>query len=138
MYSTPALTQALRNHRYTGLVHAQHAAAQMRLLSTASRARARQQSPRGCTYRYHTPPNPYPYLCLCSADTARAGQILATSAGVSGLMGSALFALGFGGLCYGTSTSQFERINGALLGLAAATFLVRGAGCGCEGETKYW
>ncbi|KXZ49306.1 hypothetical protein GPECTOR_22g900 [Gonium pectorale] len=60
---------------------------------------------------------------LLVAYVARAGQIVATQSGLPPLAGAAAFAMGFGGLCYGTTQSQFDRINGLLLGMAVAAFV---------------
>ncbi|GLI62086.1 hypothetical protein VaNZ11_004667, partial [Volvox africanus] len=60
---------------------------------------------------------------LLVAYVARAGQILATAVNIAPLAGSAMFALGFGGICYATTPRQFDRVNGVLLGMAAAAFV---------------
>ncbi|GIL51085.1 hypothetical protein Vafri_7188 [Volvox africanus] len=60
---------------------------------------------------------------LLVAYVARAGQILATAGNIAPLAGSAMFALGFGGICYATTPRQFDRVNGVLLGMAAAVFV---------------
>ncbi|GIM03080.1 hypothetical protein Vretimale_7886, partial [Volvox reticuliferus] len=60
---------------------------------------------------------------LLVAYVARAGQILATAGNMAPLAGSAMFALGFGGICYATTPRQFDRVNSVLLGMAAAAFV---------------
>ena len=65
-----------------------------------------------------------------AADVARAGQILAVAAGVPQLAAAALFSVGLGGMCYVTTPSQFDRVNGALLATYALTFAVGVTGAG--------
>ncbi|EFJ49671.1 hypothetical protein VOLCADRAFT_44638, partial [Volvox carteri f. nagariensis] len=59
---------------------------------------------------------------LLVAYVARAGQIMASAGNLTPLAGAALFAVGFGGICYACTPRQFDRINGLLLGLAGASF----------------
>ncbi|GFR47488.1 hypothetical protein Agub_g9217, partial [Astrephomene gubernaculifera] len=62
-------------------------------------------------------------FALLVAYVARAGQMVADAAHLPSLAGAAAFALTFGGMCFVTTPRQFDAVNGALLGLAAAAFV---------------
>jgi tyrosine-specific transport protein len=75
------------------------------------------------------------HYALLVAYISKAGEIVSELSGLSLLPSAAAFVAVFGGLCYFSSSKQMDTLNGGLVGLVVASFLVSvGAGLGLEGS----